>query len=192
MKEEQAERKEEEQEGPEENGPVGEVDESSPAGEQTATEEAQPFEESEEEGELVEEVQEAEELVEGELIQRRGCLRGCLTPIAAILAIGLVVAIIGYAKRDAIREVLLKRIIANTQRHVLAQLPEDMDEKEIEVIFEEAKTALRENRIDEEALTEAMEQYHDTMRRRPSLEQKKQEIDKLMERLNSAIIVPME
>lgn len=198
MKEEQAERQEEEQEVPVENESVGEAEESSPAGEQAATGEVQRAEEDEED-ELVEEAEEEEDLgdgvpslVEGELIQQRGCLRGCLTPMAAILAIVLVIVMIGYAKRNALREVLLKRIIANTQRHVLGQLPEDMDENEVEDIFEKVKAALKEDRIDEEALTEAIKKYQDAMQKRPPLEQKKREIGELMAGLNSAIIVPIE
>ena len=62
-----------------------------------------------------------------------------------------------------------------------------MDENAIEADFEKVKTALKEGRIDEEALTEAIEDYQDAVRKRPSQEQKKEDINKLIEGLKTAI-----
>lgn|GEM_PF-3234330 len=189
MQEEQEGRQEKEQEQPGGNVPAGEVEEPS-AEEQTAEEESVAAR-GEEESEPVEEAEE-EELVEEELIQRRGCLRGCLTPIAAILAIVLVMFMIIYAKRSAISQWLRQRIIENTQNHVLSDLPEGMDEKEIEAAFGKVETALKEGGIYVEALDEAIKEYQDAVRKRLPLEERKQEISKLMEGLNAAIIVPRE
>ena len=191
MQEKQEGYQEKEQEGPEENGPVDEAEDPSLAEKEAVTEGEEPVEESEEEDRPVEEAEEAE-LIEEELVQTRGCLRGCLTPIVVVFAIVLVAVMIGYSRRSALRSGLLKRIIANTQEHALSELPDGMDEKTIEATFEKVKTALKEGRIDEEALTEAIEEYQDATQKRLPLEQRKQEIDKLMAGLNGAIIVPME
>ena len=99
---------------------------------------------------------------------------------------------IGYAKRNVLREQLLKRIVANTQNHVLSELPEDIDEKEVKAVFGKVENAMKEGRIDEEALTEAISQYQDATRRRLSLQERKQAINRLMEGLESAIIVQLE
>jgi hypothetical protein len=184
VQEEKAGHQEERQGGSEENGPVREVEKSSATGELAATDEEEQAEEGEEEP--VEEAEE-EDLAEGELIQRRGCLRGCLTPIAAILMALLVMVMIVYAKRSAISEWLRQRIVANTQNHVLSDLPEDMDEKEIEASFEKVKTALKEGRIDEEALDEIIKEYWDVVQKLP-VEERQQAINTLMVGLNAAII----
>lgn len=181
---EQERRQRKEQEGPEENEPVGEVEEPS-----AAVEEGLVVARGEEESEPVDE---GEEIIEEELIQRRGCLRGCLTPIVAILAIVLIVVMIVHAKRNAISGWLRLRIIANTQNDVLSDLPEDMDVKKIETTFEKVRTALEEGTIDVEVLDEAIKEYQDAMRKRPPLEERKQEINRLMESLNAAIAVPVE
>lgn len=184
MQEEKAGHQEEQEGGPEENGPVREVEEPSATGKQAATDEEEHAEEGEEEP-----VEEAEEkdLAEGELIQRRGCLRGCLTPIAAILVALLVMVMIVYAKRSAISVWLRQRIVANTQNHILSDLPEDMDEKETEASFEKVKTALKEGRIDEEALDEIIKEYWDAVRKLP-VEERQQAINTLMASLNAAIM----
>ena len=182
---------EKEQEKPEENKPVEGVEDPSLVEDQTETEEAEQVEEQEEESETTEEETE-EEPIEAELIQKRGCLWGCLIPLATIVAVVLVIITIGYSRRDVIHAVLLKRIVVNTQNHVLSKLPQDMDDKAIETAFEEVKTALKENRLDKEALTEAIEEYHGVMRNKPPEDQERQEIDKLMTALKAAVIVPIE
>ena len=177
------------QEGPEENGPAEEVDDPSLPEDPAEVEEEYTPEDAEE-GEAVEEL-EAEELVEEELIQRRGCLWGCLTPVAVILAVVLVLIVIGYAKRNVLRSVLITRIVTNTRDRVLDELPEE-DAERVKAEFEKVKAALKEGRIDEEALTVAIEEFHDSMRKRPSPEQKVQEINKLIEDMDAAIMVSEE
>ena len=158
------------QEVPEQNGLVGEVEGQSALEKEKAT-------------------AEGEELVREEQRRRSGCLRGCLTPIAVIFLIFLVLFMIGYSKRDAIRSGLLRRIIANTENHVLGELPEGIDGEAIKAVFENVRAAMTEGRIDVEALTDAIEKYQDATRKRPTLDQKKQEINELMAELNVAIIV---
>jgi len=173
------------QAGQEEDKPVQEIQQSPTA------EEQEPVEEDEGESELAEEAEE-EEPVGEELIQRRGCLRGCLTPIAAIFVVVMIIVMAVYAKRSAISGWLRERILANTQNHVLSDLPEGMDEKEMEATFEKVKSALREGRIDEEVLDEAIAEYQDAVRKRPPPDEKKRAISRLTEGLNAAIIVPEE
>lgn len=122
--------------------------------------------------------------------QRRGCLTGCITPIAVIFVIILVIGVIGYSKLDAFRRILLKRIIANTQDHILSDLPLDIDENEIEATFEKLKLALKEDRVDTEALTKAIEEYHNVVKEKPPPARKKQAIDTLMESLTMLIATP--
>ncbi len=190
MQEERTKRQEKEE--PEEGGTVGGVDDPSLEEDQAAAEETEQTDEGEEEEPVEEETTEVEKKVEvpvqREPIQRRGCLKGCLIPVAAIFAIIMVILAIGYSKRDAISNSLLKRIIANTQNNILGDLPEGMDEKQIEAAFEEVKLALSEGRIDREALMEAMEKYHDAIGDRPPSEQKKQYINELVTDLNAAIV----
>jgi hypothetical protein len=164
-----------EEKGPEENWPVGKAEEASVSEEKT------------DEAELAEEEIE-EVLAEEEPIRRGGCLQGCLIPIAVIIVILLVAVVLIYLKYDALREALLMRIISNTQTHVLSQLPEDMDKNAIEAIFERAKAALKEKQIDEEALTEAIEEYQDSISQSQPLEQKRQIINKLLRDLDSAFV----
>ena len=186
--EEKKEHQEEEQGGAEENGPTEETEGSSPAEERTETEETEQVEVGKEDSEPVEEAED-EELIEEESIPRRGCLTGCLTPIAVILVVLLVAFTIGYSKRDALRVGLLNRIIANTQNHVLDKLPADMDGKAVEATFEKVRNALEEGMMDEEALSEAIREYQDAMRKMPPLAEERLEIDKLMATLSAAILV---
>ena len=186
--EEKKEHQEEELGKPEENGPIRETEGSSPAEERTETTETEQVEGDEEEGKPVEEAED-EELIAEEPIPRRGCLTGCLTPIAVILVVLLVAFTIGYSKRDALRVGLLNRIIANTQNHVLDKLPADMDGKAVEATFEKVRNALEEGMMDEEALSEAIREYQDAMRKMPPLAEERLEIDKLMATLSAAILV---
>ncbi len=163
-----------EERGPEENGPVGNVEE-----ELVSEEEKDEAESDEEE---IEEIS-----AEEEPIRRDGCLQGCLIPIAVIIVILLVAVVVIYSKYDALRESLLMRIISNTQTHALSQLPEE-DRNPVKDTFERVKTALKEKRIDEEALTEAIEEYQDSISQSQPLEQKRQIINKLLRDLDSAFI----
>ncbi len=153
----------EEQKEPQENEPVGDIEDSY--------------------------LPEDQEEIEEEFVPRSGCLRGCLIPIATVFVIIMVLGIITYSKRDTIRSSLLKRIIANTQSHVLSDLPDDMDEKAIETAFERIKTAMKEKQIDEEILTEAIEEYQDATRKKPPLKEKKQAINRLVDGLNAAVML---
>jgi hypothetical protein len=123
-----------------------------------------------------------------DLEQRSGCLRGCLTPILIILAIVAILFIIGYSRRDSIRPYLIKRILNNTQNQVISMLPEDMDEKAVEATFERVKNALREKQLDEEMLIEAIREYQDALPENLPSEERKQEINKLIEGLDEAIL----
>ena len=164
-----------EEKGPEENGQVGNVEEELVSEEKT--DEAEPVEEE------IEEIS-----AEEEPIRRGGCLQGCLIPIAVIIVILLVAVVVIYSKYDALRESLLVRIISNTQTHALSQLPEE-DRNSVKDTFERVKTALKEKRIDEDALTEAIEEYQDSISQSQPLEQKVQVINKLKEDLEAAFIV---
>ena len=122
--------------------------------------------------------------------RRRGCLRGCLMPVATILIILLIAVMVLYSKRDVMREILLMRIVSNTQTHVLSNLPEDMDSKEIESEFDKVKNALKAKKVDEGILTEAIQEYQNSATENQSLNQKRETINKLMEGLNAAIVTP--
>lgn len=163
-----------EEKGPEDNGSAGKIEEASVSEEKT--DEAESAEEE------IEEV-----LAEEEPIRRGGCLQGCLIPIAVIIVILLVVVVVVYLKYDALREGLLMRIISNTQTHVLSQLPEE-EKNAIKDTFERVKIALKEKQIDEEALTEAIEEYQDSISQSQPLEQKKQIINTLKADLEAAFI----
>ena len=165
----------EEEKGPEENGPAGKVEEASVSEEKT--DEAESAEEE------IEEIS-----AEEEPIRKGGCLQRCLIPIAVIIVILLVGVVLIYLKYDALREALLMRIVSNTQTHALSQLPEE-DRNAVKDTFERVKTALKEKRIDEEALTEAIEEYQDSISQSQPLERKKQIINTLKVDLEAAFIV---
>jgi hypothetical protein len=180
------EEQEERQEEPEKNGRVDDVEDPSLPENQENIEE--PDENGEEEYESSEKGED-EDRTEEEVVPRRGCLKGCLTPIVTIFVILIVLAIFAYSKRDAIRSGLINRIINHTHDEVLSNLPDDMDKNTVEATFERVKTALKAKRIDEEILTEAIKGYLDIVEESPPLEEKKQAIDRLMEGLNAAVIV---
>jgi len=120
--------------------------------------------------------------------QGRGCLLGCVTPIAVIFVIVLVIAMIGYSKRDALRQGLLKRIVANTHDHVLNDLPADLDENQIETDFDKLKLALKEGRVNEEAMAEVIEDYQDAVKGKPTIGQKRRATNNLMADLKKVIM----
>ncbi len=180
---------------PEEAGTTGEADDTPLTEEQPAEEsepvtpdeeESQPTDEDEAEEESVVEAED-DELLEEEPSQRRGCLAGCIIPIAVVFAVVLVIAAIVYSKQDTIQQWLLKRIVANTQNDIINNLPADMDKNQIETDFEKVKLALKEVRVNEKALAEAIEEYQDAIGDRPSVEQKKRDINELMMDLSAAI-----
>ncbi|MFC1716608.1 hypothetical protein ACFL6S_23270 [Candidatus Poribacteria bacterium] len=195
MQEEREEHQEEESEIPEEDETTEEsgdpsLDEDQPAEESEQVtpdeEESQPTDEDGDEDESVGEAED-DDLVEEEPAQRRGCLAGCITPIVVVLVIALVIIAIVYSKRDAIQQSLLRRIVVNTQDDVLRNLSADMDKNQIEKDFEKVRLALKEGRINEDALTEAVEEYQDVIGDRPSLEEKERAISQLMADLSVAI-----
>jgi len=124
----------------------------------------------------------------GRTSRRSGCLWGCLMPIAAVVAVLMIVGIVVYSKRDTISSWLLVRILANTQNHVLSELPEDMDSEAIKADFEKVKSALKAKKMDEDALTKAIEEYQEATRHKLPQTKKKDAISKLMEGMNAAII----
>ncbi len=196
MQEEREEHQEKESEISEEDGTIEETD-NPPLDEDQPAEESEPVTPDEEESQSTDEdgdedesVGEAEDddLVEEEPAQQRGCLAGCITPIVVISVIALVIIAIGYSKRDAIQQSLLRRIVVNTQDDVLRNLSADMDKNQIEKQFEKVKLALKEGRINEDALTEAVEEYQDVIGDRPSLEEKERAINQLMTDLSAAIV----
>ena len=81
-------------------------------------------------------------------------------------------------------------IISNTQENVLNNLPKEIDKKTIEDTFEKVKTAFKENKIDEQGMKQAIKEYLEAVKGLPSENLKKEEIDKLMTRLNEVIIAP--
>lgn len=177
----QAERQEKESEVPEEDMPAEEADESKEIADDEDEDEDEP---AEEDDDLPEEDY---DLLEEEP-QERGCLLGCVTPIAVIFVIVLVVSMIGYSKRDIISQGLLKRIVANTHDHVLNDLPADLDENQIETDFDKLKLALKQGSVNEEALAEVIEDYQDAVKGRPTVEQKKRAINILMTNLSKVIM----
>lgn len=157
--------------------------------EQRENEPAQKTEESSEttqESKAVEGSEESEP-VDEKPSRRYGCIQGCLIPLALIFTIVLIIIVGVYVERNSISDFLLKRIISNTENHVLVELPEDISKDEVTAIFETVRNALGEDQIDEEALRKAMEEYHEVMKKEPEPEAKKQEIIKLISGLNAAI-----
>jgi hypothetical protein len=146
----------------------------------------QNTEDSEEE--LVEE--DSEGLIAGELVPKRGCLKGCLMPIIIFFVVMLALGVGIHAKRNTIREWFILKIISNTQENVLTNLPKEIDKKAIEDKFDKVKTAFKDGEIDEQAMKQAINDYLDAVKGLPSTELKKSEIEKLMTELNNAIITP--
>lgn len=139
----------------------------------------------------LEEDQESEP-AEEEQPERRGCVSGCLIPVAAVIVIALVIGAIGYQKRDALSHYLLKGVVANTQDDVLYQndtlsAPIDMSQDEIKALFKKVKLALKEGRIDAEVLREVIEEYWDVAGKRPSPRQRREGIEKFMANLSAML-----
>jgi uncharacterized membrane protein YheB (UPF0754 family) len=82
------------------------------------------------------------------------------------------------------------RIISNTQENVLNNLPKEIDKKTIEDTFEKVKTAFKENKIDEQGMKQAIKEYLEAVKGLSSENLKKEEIDKLMIRLNEVLTAP--
>ena len=188
--------KEEKQEMPEENEQMDGIDDPSLEEELPESEQAEQIVDDEEEeveedveteDDPVEEV--AEEVPEEEPPQRRGCLWGCLVPIATILVVCIaVISIVHLRWGDAINKSIRLKIVANTQTNALGNLPDGMADEEIEELktaFEKVKTALDEDMIHVDILDEAIREYQDATREDTS--QKKQAIDNLKAGLDRAV-----
>ena len=146
----------------------------------------QNTEDSEEE--LVEE--DSEGLIAGELVPKRGCLKGCLMPIIIIFVVMLALGVGIHTKRNTIREWFILKIISNTQENVVTNLPKEIDKKAIEDTFDKVKITFKDGRINEQAMKQAINDYLDAVKGLPSTELKKSGIEKLMTELNNAIITP--
>ena len=119
--------------------------------------------------------------------RRSGCLAGCLIPMVVIIAVLLLLFTLGYSRRTAIQKMLMTRIVTNTEAHVLDQLPEDMDAKEVETTFERLKAAIREDRVEKEVLTDAIAEYQRATRNELSDRENRQILARLMKALSAAM-----
>lgn len=188
--------KEKEQEMPEEDEQMDGIDDPALEEELPESEQAEQIVEDEEE-EVEEDVEAeddpveeaAEEVLEEEPPQRRGCLWGCLIPIATILVVCIaVISIVHVRWGNAINKSIRHKIIANTQTNALGNLPNGMEDEEIaelKTAFEKVKTALDEDMIHVEILDEAIREYQDAAREDAS--QKRQAINNLKAGLDRAI-----
>jgi len=188
--------KEEKQEMPEENEQMDGINDPSLEEELPESEQAEQIVEDEEEeveedveaeDDPVEEV--AEEVLEEEPPQRRGCLWGCLIPVATILVVCIaVISIVHVRWGDAINKSIRHKIVANTQTNALGNLPDGMADGEIEelkTVFEKVKTALDKGMIHVEILDDVIREYQDAARE--DISQKRQAINNLKAGLNRAI-----
>ena len=186
---------EEKLEMPEEDEQIDEIDDPSLEEELSESEQAEQIvdddeedveEDVETEDDPVEEV--AEEVLEEEPPQRRGCLWGCLIPLATILLVCIAVISIVHARwGDSISKSVRHKIIANTQTNALGNLPNSMEDEEIEELraaFEKVKTALDEDMIHVDILDETIREYQDATREETS--RRKQAIDNLKAGLDRA------
>ena len=195
MLEEQERRQEKEKDTSEENEQRDEMDDPSLPDGLSESEQAEHIvedDEEETEAEVDEEDDPAEEVGEEEpdeeLAPRRGCVWGCLIPIAIVLAVCITVIVVVQVRwGDAISKRMRHRIIANTQINVLGDLPGDMNDEEISEIkatFEKVVAALDKDMINVEILDVTIREYQDANRER--LAQKRQAIEDLMEGFNAA------
>lgn len=121
------------------------------------------------------------------LIEKQGCLKGCLLPIIIISLIILSLGMIIHAKRGFIHEWLIVRIISNTQDLAISNLPQDADKKQIEAVFDKTKEAIKKGLINEQLMNQAIKEYIDKIKKKPSDDVKKAELEKLIKALNEAI-----
>ncbi len=131
--------------------------------------------------------QEDEDLQERKLFPKYGCLKGCLIPILAVIIIIIAIAMFIHSKSDIIQDWLIVRIISNTQKKILTDLPEDIDKKTIELTFDKVRSAVKDKKIDEQEVKIAIKEYLQATEKSTTPEHKKAEIDKLTTRLNKSI-----
>ncbi len=132
----------------------------------------------------------SEGIVSRGLIEKRGCLKGCLLPIFIVFVLIIALGIGIHAKRNLIGEWLTIRIISNTEELALANLPKDMDRKAIEGIFEKTKNAFKEGMIDQPLMNQAIKDFINDIKNNTSDEKKKEEITRLIKALDEAIYKP--
>ncbi|MGB9595186.1 MAG: hypothetical protein ACPL7B_02795 [Candidatus Poribacteria bacterium] len=128
-----------------------------------------------------------EELEEKNLFPKYGCLRGCLIPIIAIIIIITAIVMLIQSKSDAIHDWLIVRIISNTQKKILNDLPEGIDKKTIELTFDKLRSAIKNNKIDEQEIKNAIKEFLQAIEGPTTPENKKIEIDRLIKRLNKSL-----
>ncbi len=128
-----------------------------------------------------------EGLISGEFIPKRGCLKGCLVPIIIIFIILTIIGLLVNSRREMIRQLIIQRVINNTEKQVLNNLPANIDKKSVSDLFESVKSAYKEGRIDEKTLEDAIKEYIENTRGMPSPEMKKNEIEKLIKNLKEAM-----
>lgn len=128
-----------------------------------------------------------EELIENKLFPRYGCLKGCLVPIIAIIIIIVAFAMFIHTKGDKIHDWLIVRIISNTQKKILNELPEGIDKKNIDLTFSRVRSAIKDGKMDEQEVRNAIKEYLQATEDNIAPEQKKIEIEKLIMRLNKSI-----
>jgi len=121
------------------------------------------------------------------LDEKRSCLSGCFLPITVIFLIILAFGMIIHAKRGVIIDWLAIRIISNTEKLVINNLPKDLDKKMVENTFDRAKKSIKEGTIDRQLANQAIKEYISTARAKNSDEIKKVEIEKLIKVLNDAM-----
>lgn len=128
-----------------------------------------------------------EGIISGEFIPKRGCLKGCLMPILVIFIFLTILGFLVNSKREVIRQWIVQRVITNTEKKALNDLPKNIDKKTIEAFFESVKNAYKEGKIDEKAMESAIKEYIENTRNMPSPERKESELKKLMDKLNEAM-----
>lgn len=130
---------------------------------------------------------EDEGLISGEFIPKRGCLRSCLIPIVAIFIVLTIIGLLINSRRDMIRHLIIQRVITNTEKQAINNLPRNVDKKTIEDLFDSVKNAYKEGRIDENALESAIKEYIENTRNMSSPEMKKNEVEVLIKKLSEAM-----
>lgn len=128
-----------------------------------------------------------EELQSGDLLPKYGCLKGCLIPIFGIVIIIIAIAMIIHSKSGTINEWLIVRIVSNTQEKILTDLPEGIDKKAVELTFDNVRSAIKNNRIDEQEVKTAIKEYLQATKGLVTPERKKIEIERLILRLNKSV-----
>ena len=129
-----------------------------------------------------------EETAKSNLLPKYGCLKGCLIPILGGLIIIIAIGMIIHSRRDTIHDWLIIRVVSNTQEKILTQPPDGIDKKAIELTFDNVKSTIRDGKINEQEMEKAIKEYLSATEDSTSPDRKKAEIEKLILRLNKAIL----